>query len=282
MGRFPVGLHCRTMHSQDLHRLTIDGVGRIYSNGEDLWLPSVSTVLSMRPTPEGLRIWKERTDNHEEITRYKQNRGTLVHEALQQDIMPEDPRTGEPVDVLWGEDEQQSEDELKENGEYERFEEEFEWVEDTWEMIKKVANFPRDGVSDDETNTILDIETFTFNTDIGYAGQFDLLYHDIRTDETVLADFKTSKDVYEKHCLQASAYANSVPISVDRMEVIRINPDRQDWYISSSHDWPRSRDDLFDEFCKLRHQLEQEKLETIIETIQDADADQDGVMREEM
>lgn len=269
------------MHSRDLHRLTIDDVGRLYTNGEDLWLPSVSTVLGMRPTPEGLKRWKKRNDNHKEITKYKQNRGTLIHEALQQDIMPTDPSTGEPVEVLWGDDEQQSEDELKENGNYERFLEDLEWAQETWEIIKKVANLPRDD-PDREPNRILDIETFTTNTDIGYAGQFDLLYQDIETDETVLADLKTSKSVYEKHLLQASAYANSVPITIDRMEVIRLNPDQKDWRVYASPDWPRAREDLFDEFCQLRNQLEQEKLETIIETIQDADADQDGFLREEM
>ncbi len=260
------------MHSRNLHRYTIDGVGRVYTDGDELWLPSVSTVLDVRPTPEGLKRWKKNTENADEIMTYKQNRGTLIHEALQQDIMPEDPKTGEPMNILWGEDEQESEDELKANNNWDRFQEEKEWALETWELIKKVLNI----------DTVLDIETFTVNTDVGYAGQFDLLYQDEQTNETVLADLKTSKDVYEKHQLQASAYANSVPISIDRMEIIRLNPDRQDWYVSSSHDWEDTPDELYNEFCRLRGVLEQEKLETVIETIQDADADQEGVMREEM
>lgn len=261
------------MHTNDLEgRYTIDGVGRIYSNNEDLWLPSVSTVIDVRETPEQLKRWKERTDNHEEIQQYKQNFGTLAHEYCQQDIMPTDPETGEPIDELWGKDEQQSEDQLKECGNWERFQEEFEWVKTAWETIKLVTNF----------DTVLDTETFVCNTDIGYAGQFDLLYQDEEADETVLADIKTSKDVYEKHLLQLSAYRMAVPINIDRMEIIRINPERKDWRVLPDTEWSEDPEDLETEFMRLRGELEQKQLKTIIETVQDSDTEEEGVMYEEM
>lgn len=261
------------MESTEIHgRYTIDDVGRLYEVGDDTWLPSVSTVLDMRETPEALKRWKERTSDYEAVMSFKQNRGTLVHAECQMGLVPDDPDTGEPIKTIWGDDERESVSELQRNGEYERYQDDLEWVEDAWEMIKTVANF----------DTVLDVETYVANEDIGYAGQFDLLYHDEQADETVLADLKTSKYVYEKHQLQLSAYEMAVPMSIDRMEVIRLNPDKKDWEINSSHNWDTPIDELQSEFIKLRGQLEQEKLKTIVDTIGSFDKEDDGIMYEEM
>lgn len=261
------------MHSRDLKgRYTVDGVGRIYTNREDLWLPSVSTVLDMRETPEALKRWKDRTDNYEEIMKYKQDRGTLAHAECLEEIIPTDPETGERVFEIWGDDEDESVADLKANGDWERFQDDLDWVKEAWEMIKLVTNF----------DTVLDVETFVANTDIGYAGQFDLLYQDEEANETVLADIKTSKGCYEKHLIQLAAYSMAVPLSIDRMEVIRMNPDQKDWEVFSSHDWNDNREDLETEFIRLRGELEQKKLKTIVETIKDADQTEEGVMYEPM
>lgn len=266
------------MQSRDLHRYTIDDLGRIYTDGEDLWLPSVSTVLGVRETPEALKRWKKNTEDYDEIMQYKQNRGTLVHEHCLQEIVPIDPETGEQILTLWGEDEQESEDELKEADNYERFQADLEWVKEAWGYIKNLT-----GLGEDGDNTVLDCETFVIDTDIGYAGQFDLLYHDEETDETVLADLKTSKYCYEKHQLQLASYAKAVPMTIDRMEIIRMHPDQQDWKIFPSYNWELSRDELETEFLGLRGKLEQQKLSTIIETIQEADEEEHpDMMREEM
>ena len=261
------------MNTANLHRYTVDGVGRLYTDGEDIWLPSVSTVLDMRETPEALKRWKQRQDNYEEVMSYKQNRGTLIHEALQARIVPTDPDTGEPIKRIWGDDEMNSAMELWHKGEYEdRYYEEEQWALETWELIRAISHFDR----------VIDVETFVTNTDIGYAGQFDLLYHDEDADETVLADIKTSKSCYEKHQLQLTAYKHAVPLSIDRMEIIRLNPDQKDWEVFPSTDWAQSEDEMFTEFCRLRGELEQQKLRTIIDTIKDSSTDEQGVLREEM
>lgn len=259
------------MNTEALQRVTIDGVGRLYNDPkQDLWLPSVSTVLDVRPTPEALKQWKERVDNYDELMSWYQNRGTLLHAECLSQLTPKDPDTDEPIVEIWGKDEQESEDELKDSDKWDEYERDREWALEAWEVVKMVSNI----------DTVLDCETFIFETDIGYAGQFDLLYHDNEANETVLADLKTSKNVYDKHQIQLAAYAMAVPITVDRLEVIRINPDRRDWEVSSSHTWAVDRRDLENEFIELRAKLEREKLETIEETILNADEDEEGVMFE--
>lgn len=273
------------METQIHGRYTVDDVGRLYEVGSDRDLhPSVSTILDVRETPEKLKQWKQRQSNYEEVMNYAQNRGTLVHAHCQEDIIPLDPDSGEPIKAIWGEDEELSEQALKENDEWERFQDELEWFDRAWDRIKRVLGLPPtpDDRGSDEYNTVLDVETYVAQTEIGFAGQFDLLYEDDETNETVLADLKTSKNVYEKNQLQLSAYKMAVPMSIDRMEIIRMNAEQRDWYISSSHDWERSIDDLQDEFIELRKQLEREKLRTIVDTISDIDTDNDRVLYETM
>lgn len=266
-------------------RYTVDDVGRLYEVGDNRDLhPSVSTVLDVRETPEKLKQWKQRQSNYEEVMNYAQNRGTLVHANCQEDIIPLNPDTGDPVKTIWGEDEALSEQALKDNGEWDRFQREMVWFDRAWRYIKHVLDLPPtpEDRGSDEYNTVLDVETYVAQPEIGFAGQFDLLYHDAETDETVLADLKTSKNVYEKNQLQLSAYKMAVPITIDRMEVIRMNAEQRDWYISSSHDWERSIDDLQDEFIELRKRLEQEKLRTIVDTISEIDKNNDRVLYETM
>ena len=264
-------------------RYTIDDLGRLYEVGEDLF-PSVSTVLDMRDTPEQLKQWKQRQNNYDAKMSFYQNRGTLIHAKCQEDIIPRNKETGEPVKEIWGKDERLSEKELKENGKYEEFETNMEWINTAWPIIKKVLNLPPnpDAQDDDSYNEVLDIETYVANKNIGYAGQFDILYHDDETNETVLADLKTAKSTYEKFQLQLAAYKMALPMVIDRMEVIRMNPDNRDWYISTSDEWERSTEDLQDEFIDLRTQLERQKLKTIVETIKDVDKEDDDVLYETM
>lgn len=240
------------VNGRTLHRYTVDSVGRIYTDHEDLWLPSVTTVLSMKPTPEPLKNWKKNTDNWEAITKYKQNRGTLIHYECQNPLIDEE---------IWSSDEQSSEDYIKETGQWERYEREREWALEKWELIRSVY-----GITPE---TVLDIETYTLNTDVGYAGQFDILYQDQETNETVLCDLKTSKDIYDKFPLQLSSYAHAVDISIDRAEVIRMNPDNDDWFRSTSHDWERPLEDYYAEFIGYRRQFEEERMDAVLAHIQD-------------
>jgi hypothetical protein len=251
------------MSATDIRRYTVEDIGRVYEHPQrDLWLPSVSTVLNVRPKPEALKNWLSRTDNADEINRYKRNRGTLVH----YDILNELQRQSVPDSVpdheadLWSEDEQGSVAELKSEGKWERCQRDREWVSETaWPMMQTVANI----------DYVIDVETFVIETSLGYAGQFDLLYYDAENDDVVLSDIKTGKHVYEKNMLQGEAYRHAVPIKVDRLEVLRVNPDFRDWELSSSEDWETTSDERWTEFCDLHSQL---AVEEMVESIQDRHA----------
>lgn len=259
------------MESYDLDgRYTIDDLGRVYTDHDELWLPSVSTVLDVRETPPALANWKDRTDDYESVMQYTQNRGTVAHARCLQDLVPEDPDTGEPVVDLWSEDEESSKMQLMAAGNWERCKDDLEYIEDVWETIKLILNI----------DEVIDVETFVANTDVSYGGQFDLLYQDHEADETVLADLKTSKAVYEKHPIQLAAYKMAVPISVDRCEVIRMNPEKEDWQIYASDDWESDPGTLAEQFVDLRNELADVKLDTIIETIKADGADQPGIFYE--
>lgn len=237
-----------------LERYTVEGVGRIYTDHDELWLPSVSTVLDMLPKPEKLKRWEERTDNPDEITTYKQKRGTLIHYDCQQQFADVD---------MWGAEEQDAKEFFESQPEpvQERIAREREWAESAWDVLTTVA-----GISQ---ATVLDTETYVRNEAVGYGGQFDLLYQDPNTDETVLADIKTSKGVYAKFPIQLTAYRHAAPIAVDRVEVLRMNPDREDWKISRSTEWERSDSELWARFQELRRELEDKRMEQLLATIKE-------------
>lgn len=246
------------MQGTNLDRYTFSDDGRVYTDHGDLWLPSVSTVLSVREKPPALRNYLKRTSEAEqnEKTFYTQNRGTLIHYDLLSQLVEEE---------FWSDDEQSSEDCLKglqvhsESGltgdqeTWEQYKEDRDWARSAWDLIKDVY-----GINQEST---LNVELFVKNTEVGYAGQFDLLYED--DGDVVLADIKTSKRVYDKHLIQLAAYSYAVDIVVDRMEVIRINPDSETWEISRSDEWIEDREELYDEFCSLRNQLSEEKIQNL-------------------
>lgn len=250
------------MNASNLKQYTFDDDGRIYTDHDDLWLPSVSTVLDVREKPPELRRYLRNTSEEakKQKTFYTQNRGTLIHYDLLSQLVDEE---------FWSDDEQNSEDCLKGKREHEptgltgdyetwqQFKQDRDWARGAWNIIRDVYGI--------QSETTLDVELFVMNTDVGYAGQFDLLYRD--GTDVVLADLKTSKRVYDKHLLQLSAYAYAVDIAVDRMEVIRINPDSETWNISRSDEWIESRQELYDEFCDLRSTLEQQKIQQLRERV---------------
>ena len=87
--------------------------------------------------------------------------------------------------------------------------------------------------------SVISVERFMLNEDIGYGGQCDLLYED-PDGNIVVADLKTSSGLRQKHRLQSVAYAKAVEQDedidvdeVDRVEVIRIHPDTETWEVHS-------------------------------------------------
>jgi len=101
---------------------------------------------------------------------------------------------------------------------------------------------------------VIDVESFVFDTQYGYGGQFDLLYE---TDDgqTILSDLKTSSAIRFDHKLQSAAYKRAVEsrknIEIDQTEVIRLHPDSETVEIERSDEWDRSLRGLQHEFLAL-------------------------------
>lgn len=237
----------------NLERRTLEGVGRVYFSSEhDLYLPSVTTVLDQKPTPYALKRWKENNPDWREIMNRKGSRGTLIHYNCLNEFAEGD---------MHGRNEEDSEEHLKEIGRWKWYKEAMHWSDQAWEMIKRRHNINHD--------TVLNVECFVENTDVGYAGQFDLLYVDPIEDEIVIADLKTSAGVYTKHKLQLSAYMNAVNLDIDRLEVIRMHPDSETYEVSSSHDWNEDPDELYAEFVELRESMDEDMEKVAEEGIDD-------------
>ena len=231
------------MSNGELQRYTLPE-GRVYTDGNDLFLPSVTTVIDQQPEPEGIKYWKKKYDgkngrkNWRDILQYKSNRGTLIHYNLLNEMSEEDIR---------GRNEEDSTEELKLEGNWDRYQEDVVYARDAWTEIKQVR-----GISPDR---VLDAECFVTNVSVGYAGQFDLLYVDDDSN-VVLSDLKTGKGIYDKYKLQLVAYENALNLDVDKLEIIRIHPDSESWEVSHDDDWVESRDDLWDTFRELRNGME--------------------------
>lgn len=226
----------------DLQRFTLPE-GRVYTDHDELYLPSVSTVLDEMPEPEGIKYWKKNNDGSgdskhwRDILSYKGNRGTLIHYNLLNEFAEED---------MYSVDEEDSEEELKLEGNWDRYTEDLVYAEEAWQTIKEQRNL--------SSEKVLDVECFVKNPNIGYAGQFDLLYVDDDSN-VVLSDIKTSNAQYapyEKHKMQLVAYSKALELDIDILEVLIIHPDSESWKISHNTDWPERVDELWDEFCELR------------------------------
>lgn len=238
-----------------MKRYTVEDIGRIYVDDDDRWYTSVSTILDHRPKPEALVNWLQNTENADEINRFKRNRGTIIHYECLNPLYQES--IGDPDADMWSQDEADSKKELQREGKWGRAQEGVEWALETFELIRDLYNIDH----------ILDVETYVKHIDVNFAGQFDLLYQDMESNETVLADIKTGKSVYTKNQDQLSAYAHAVPISVDRVEVIRMNPDNRDWYVASDPNWDRSLETCWQDFVDTQAKFSDEKLDEFKEEI---------------
>ena len=259
------------MDNDSLERRTVQDVGRVYFDGDKNY-PSVTTVLGVEEEPEGLRKWKSKHKGNDkrhwkDIMEYKGYRGTLLHYELLNQLSDEE---------LYGENERDAEENLEEGNVWERTdfeveedpiertEEGIEWAKDVWEEIKENR-----GITDEN---ILNVETFVVNEDLEYAGQFDLLYID-NDGDVVLSDIKTSSGIYDKHRLQTIAYNNAIDIDVDKLEIIRIHPDSEEYEISHDYMWSKSRDDFFKKLIYLRALAKKKMSEQELQEIADEGVD---------
>lgn len=231
--------------SNELQRFTLPE-GRVYTDNKSMYLPSVSTVLDEMAEPDGIKYWKKKYDGQgetkhwREILQYKGNRGTLIHYNLLNEFSNED---------MYSVDEEESAEELKVEGDWHRYKEDVVYAEEAWEEVKRVRGI--------EPENVLNVECFVKNTNVGYAGQFDLLYVD-EDSNVVLADIKTSNSdyaPYKKHKMQLTAYSKAIELDVDILEVLIIHPDSKSWKISHNTDWSETTDELWNEFCDLRDKM---------------------------
>lgn len=231
----------------DLDRITPDEGPRVYYD-EEHSLPSVSSVLDVRPTPPALQKYKDKQAEKEGYTDFHLDQGTLSHYELLNPLTEEE---------LWTNDEQSSEDALSQHQEYwDRYQSNQEWLDETWEFVCNLR-----GITPERT---VAVETYVANFDVGYAGQFDLLWVD-PDDNIVLGDIKTSKDVYDKYLYQAVAYDHAIDITVDHCEILRMHPDQKVWEISRSDEWIEDTEELWEEFKDYREQLDDERIEEVRE-----------------
>lgn len=233
-----------------LQRRTLDGVGRVYfSDDHDMYLPSVTTVLDQKPTPEGLKYWKKKNNGKNgmphwrDILNFKSYRGTLIHYHLLDPFSAED---------IGGHNEEEAEEELKKGmdyGSWQEYRANLFWAKDAWDELTA-----KHGINHD---SVLDVECFVQNTSVGYAGQFDMLYID-EDNNVTLADIKTSKRIYDKHKMQLSAYMHAVNIDVDQCQVLRLHPDSETWEVSTSTEWLETPAEMYEEFCDLREGMNED------------------------
>lgn len=255
--------------AKEIKRFLDEDEDRVYKGGEAPdGVYSVTTILDKNKDDQkkgGIHYWKQNNDgtgnnaDWEDILHYKTNRGTLAHYAAFNRF---DHRF-QHSDTMWTEDEQSSQkaiDEkagdhdyiysvMKDKGFVETREEyrilrsnedislqdmltqDINYVQQEFDKICRDKNI--------KASTVDEVEAMFArpeNTEHGgFGGQADLLYTDPETGEHVVADLKTSKQVYDKHKHQIAAYAQAAKEDpslngdyIDRCEIIRINPDQKE------------------------------------------------------
>lgn len=247
--------------------------------GADVY--SVTTILDKDSGRNfGLEKWREQNDGAgdnaywQDLLKYKQNLGTLAHNAVLAPLEhPDDP------EKAWTDDEASSLKEMDALAEsddvlyslfkdrgwvssreafgtyldrrsgrlHDVFEKDMDYIQEKFGEIAEERGITPENVTGVE-------EMFVIPDDVdtnGFGGQVDLLYEDPETGEHVVADLKTSKRVRKKHKLQVAAYAYAASNhpdlngeEVDRCEIIRVNPENQNTQVYELEDW----NSYFEEF----------------------------------
>lgn len=234
--------------------------GRVYYNTE-MCAPSVTTVTDRRIDPEkeaALEGWRDRYDGSskwksphwEDQMAYKGYRGTLAHYTCFDglgDLRADDyySQCGEDTK---GYEEYYAEYKLKTWGEYDGEDAWDSAVREIYWVYQKFEELcAKKGIT---PASVVGVEQYILDTLYQYAGQVDLIYEN-EDGEIVVADLKTSSGIREDYRLQVAAYAKALPIDVDRVEIIRIYPDRKEIEIESDEEWDRSIDSYFEQFLGL-------------------------------
>jgi len=268
-------------------RRFLDAEERRHYEKDDVEVYSVTTILSDDEEPYYIQQWKQNNDgtgdnaDWRHILEYKQNRGTLAHYAALSQLEDKHPHD----DRLWSGDERQSlnqimdrvgDDEflysiLKDRGMIES-RHAFEPVKDEIDLTDILYDdlgYFKDqfadtmlskGVTPADVMSVEHMFALPENEEAGhagYGGQADMIYEDPETGEHVVVDLKTSKDVYDKHKKQLSAYSQAAMESpemngdyIDRAEVWRFFPDEEESeiYVMDDHK------EYWDDFAELSNE----------------------------
>lgn len=151
---------------------------RVYKVADDLYYPSVTTVLQYMPKNKFFDNWlKDVGHNADLIMRKAATEGTQVHEAV------EDLIAGK--EITWMDDYGNAKYNLQ-----------------VWQMILKAAEFFKK-----HKPTVIAAEEFTFSHKGKYAGTADLIVE--MDGEVWLLDVKTSNNLHRSYNLQLAAYAKA-------------------------------------------------------------------------
>lgn len=121
---------------------------------------------------------------------------------------------------------------------------------------------------------IVHIEQYVVNDEVGYAGQFDLLYLS-NNDNLVLTDLKTSGQIHYGYRTQLSAYYNAIPrdiitkeveeehdIEVDEwyLQVVRHNNEQNMSEVETNKSWAKGHEYHYKQFKEAAESIRSENL----------------------
>lgn len=235
----------------------LDGVGtyRVYTTEDGEWYPSVSAINDHRPNPEmrhALRNWRQKyngignREHHSDIRKVTSRFGTLAHPHALSPFTERD---------LWTEEEATAKRELQEHGHFRGV--------DAWTWARRRFAFIQQGLvralSDEEIVDVLGVERYVLNRDLGYGGQYDLLYtrSTEEGEETVLCDLKTGSEIRHNDRLQVAAYAEAIDHEVDVLKIVRAycRGSNETLEVQTDDEFEKSRDAYLEEFAGYADQL---------------------------
>lgn len=181
-------------HHPELKQLTFFD-RRYYLRSEDVYYPSVSTILAAYPKGEFFFKWlKENGDDANNILEEAGEDGTAVHEGSE--------LIDKGFEITWADS--------KGNPQYKKH---------VWEMLLKYQDF-RNTVDAE----IIAMETQIFSDKYGYAGTQDRLFTFKFDGLNYVIDIKTSNSIYPTMHMQTAAYAKAIEetygIKVDKTGIL--------------------------------------------------------------
>ncbi len=289
------------VNSLEREHIEVDGQElRFYTpkdEEDDLMLPSVTTILNYKDTPnkdKNIKKWENRNNgkkgnpNYKHIKFYKQKRGTLIHHKLLKKL-GENPfgkeerqairglhKYSTDYDVVYSVLLDKSEKKVSQmHNKYDYhhnkdkddkytissiYKEDLEYCEAIFNKILKEKNLLVENPNSEKvylTENVIEIEKFLANTHPHYAGTCDLIY-EASNNDIVLADLKTTSGIRDHYRTQLSAYSNATKYDIDRREIWWMNPDTKKWKIEKCSKWNKKPQKRMSEFSELTEKFRQE------------------------